>query len=183
MTGRKDHSTGKTVEIEKYDQALQKLFDEKLISQATRVTLFNWGEPTIHPQFGEIVDITQNKHGLSYNISTNAGKPIDYQPEWFKKLASLRISMCGFSQESYDKIHQFDLEKVKSNIISIVQTAKKAKYNTQAITITHHIYQFNLHEILPLYEFAKKLNVSYSPTYRISIHRKHIVSMSTMTYP
>ncbi len=165
VTGNKNHPTGKFVDVEKYDQALKVLFDHQLIYHGTKCSLFNWGEPTLHPRLSEIIDITQNKHGLFYNLSTNAGKAIEWQPEWFKKMNNLIISMCGFSQASYDRIHKFDFEKVKSNIERIVATARTAGYNTQLISVAHHVYQFNYHEVLPLYEWTKKLNISYNPSY------------------
>jgi Radical SAM superfamily. len=163
ITGRENHPKGGIVDVDNYDRALKKLLDHGLVDNKTLVSLYSWGEPTLHPQLGQILDITQNKYGFTTRLSTNAGKTIDYQKEWFTNLKSLTISMCGFSQDSYDRIHKFDFEKVKSNIINIVKVAKKARYKTERIYLVHHIYQFNIHEVPLLKKFAEKLRVSYSP--------------------
>jgi len=36
--------------------------------------------------------------------------------------------MNGFSQSSYDKIHGFDFELIKKNIIEIIKTFRNAGY-------------------------------------------------------
>jgi hypothetical protein len=163
VTGNESHPRGRFVDVEKFDQALEILLKNHLINRQTIFCLYNWGEPTLHPQFEKILAILRTKYRIQYELSTNAGKFVEYQPEWFENLSHLRISMCGFSQESYDKIHQFDFEKVKSNIVSIVQAAKKSRYNTQKIELAHHIYQFNIHEVPALREFARKLKVYHNP--------------------
>jgi len=164
VTGKSNHPKGGIVEVEKFSQALSILSSMKLVDKKTQFCLFNWGEPTLHPELDRIIDILY-KYDFKYALSTNAGKSIEYHSSWFENLSLLTISMCGFSQESYDKVHQFDFEKVKSNIISIVDTAKKSGFDTRKISIAHHIYQFNMHEVPMLSEFAKKLNVSYNPHY------------------
>jgi hypothetical protein len=134
------------------------------VDNKTTFHLYNWGEPTLHPQFGKIINILLDAD-VFWGLSTNCGKTIEYQPEWFKKCTYIRVSMCGFSQESYNKIHKLDLEKVKSNIISLVRSAEKAKWDTHHIFLAQHIYQWNIDEIFKLYNFANSLNVSFDPGY------------------
>jgi hypothetical protein len=118
----------------------------------------------LHPHLGEIIHILSSA-GLRYGLSTNCGKTIEYQTEWFKTCNYIKISMCGFSQQSYDRIHKLDFEKVKSNIVSLVEAAKKANYNTKQISIAQHIYQFNAHEILKMRDFTNELGTSFQPYY------------------
>ncbi|MDR1483794.1 MAG: radical SAM protein [Planctomycetaceae bacterium] len=166
-TGASNHSKGGIIEADKFKRAVDILFENKLIHHKTEFALYNWGEPTLHPELGKIIEILQNrKEGMiKYSLSTNAGKTVKFQPEWFKNLHGMRISMCGFSQESYDKIHGFDFEKVKANIASIVEVAEKAGYDTSRISIAQHIYQFNTHEVSQLHEFSEKLKVCFDPYY------------------
>ena len=167
ITGKSNHPKGGFVDVEKFDRSLSILTEHGLADSQTRFHLYNWGEPTLHPKLDQIIQIVQDKHSFSYGLSTNAGRSIEYRPDWFKKLGYLAISMCGFSQESYNKIHQFDFEKVKSNIISIVSAAQACGYDTRRISISHHIYQFNIHEIPRLYEWAKNLNITYNPYFAV----------------
>ncbi|MDR2641937.1 MAG: radical SAM protein [Planctomycetaceae bacterium] len=164
VTGVSNHPKGGIIEVDKFQKAVDILFENKLIDCNTEFGLYNWGEPTLHPDLGKIIDVLQNKN-LMYFLSTNAGKHVQYQPEWFKNMSGMRISMCGFSQESYNRIHGFNFEEVKKNIVSIVEVAEKASYNTHKICIAQHIYQFNTHEVSQLYEFSAKLNISFDPYY------------------
>jgi hypothetical protein len=100
--------------------------------------------------------------GINYGLSTNGGKAVTWQKEWFKNLVYLGISMPGFSQNSYDRIHGFDFNEVKENIRALVRVANEAKFNTYKIQIRYHQYQFNTYEHLPLKEFAEKLGISYT---------------------
>lgn len=162
-TGNLNHPKGGFVDIEKFDRSLSRLTEYGLANNKTVFRLYNWGEPTLHPELNRIIHIIQDKYGFSYKLSTNAGLPIEYHSNWFKKLSRLTISMSGFSQKSYNKIHQLDFEQVKSNIVSIVNAAKVSGYDTKRIDVAHHIYQFNFHEIPMLREWAKNLDISYYP--------------------
>jgi hypothetical protein len=73
--------------------------------------------------------------------------------------------MCGFSQESYNRIHKLDFEKVKANITLMVAAARKAGYNTRNICIVFHVYQFNTMEVVALQDFAHNLNIGAYPYY------------------
>jgi MoaA/NifB/PqqE/SkfB family radical SAM enzyme len=169
VTGSSNHPVGGFVEVEQFQQALDILRKNKLVHKDTTIGLYSWGEPTLHPEFDKIITVLQNANigegGFRYALSTNAGKTINYKPEWFRGLSYLTISMCGFSQESYDRIHHLDFEKVKANITALVQVARESGYNLSRISIAHHIYQFNTHEVPQIREFAKKLEISYNPYY------------------
>jgi MoaA/NifB/PqqE/SkfB family radical SAM enzyme len=164
LTGASKHPKGGIIETDKFQRAVEILFENKLITHNTEFALYNWGEPTLHPELGKIINVLQDRN-IRYSLSTNAGKAVQFQPEWFKNLHGMRISMCGFSQESYDKIHGLDFEEVKANIISIVKVAEKAGYNTSRISIAQHIYQFNTHEVSKLQEFSEELKVYFDPYY------------------
>jgi hypothetical protein len=73
--------------------------------------------------------------------------------------------MCGFSQESYNRIHKLEFEQVKRNIFSLVSVAKEAGYNTRRIVIAYHVYQFNTTEVSAMQDFADSLNISSYPYY------------------
>jgi MoaA/NifB/PqqE/SkfB family radical SAM enzyme len=164
VTGTSNHPKGGIIEVDKFQKAIDLLFENKLIDCNTEFGLYNWGEPTLHPDLGKIINILKNKN-LMYSLSTNAGRYVQYQPEWFKNMKYMMVSMCGFSQESYNKIHGFNFEKVKTNIMSIVNVAENAGYDTSKIVILQHIYQFNTHEVPMLYEFSENLKVNFNPYY------------------
>lgn len=75
---------------------------------------------------------------------------------------TLIISMPGFSQQSYDKIHGFDFEQIKRNIIKI-----KENYQANGFCGTYrialHQYQFNESELPDALAFAERLGMTVSP--------------------
>ena len=165
-TGSSSHPKGNDIDVEKFSKSINILKTNKLLSESVCFHLYVWGEPTLHPRLGDIISIIQN-HGFHYMLSTNMGHVIEFQRNWFNHLDGIIVSMCGFSQESYNIIHKLDFETVRSNIINLVNNAIAAGFNTQKIKIAHHIYQFNIEEIPYLYKFAKDLNVEYHPYYAI----------------
>lgn len=166
FTGNMGHPEGSEIDIDSFSKAFQILKSNNLIGDNTCLHLYVWGEPTLHPKLGEIISIIQN-NGVHYKLSTNFGRKIDFQKNWFYNLDGIIISMCGFSQESYNKMHRLNFEIVKDNIVNLVKNATKESYDTQKIRIAHHIYQFNVEEIPDLFRFTKELNLEYHPYYAV----------------
>ncbi|HEB71906.1 MAG TPA: hypothetical protein ENI77_04730 [Nitrospirae bacterium] len=163
ITGNKNAPPGKIISAGMFSDILGKLFAEKVIDQNTRIYLFNKGEPFLHPNLSGIIDILHN-YNLKYEISTNGS----IVPHIDKKLVSglqlLTFSMPGFSQNSYDKIHGFDFEEIKTNMTEIVRQLKQHGYEN-FININYHLYQFSLLEIKDCEFFARKLGISLEPMF------------------
>ena len=120
------------------------------------------GEPLLHPNASNIIEIL-NYHNLFYSISTNASRVVDFEVGLLKKLKFLTISMPGFSQESYDRIHGFDFEKILFNIEALIANFRKAGFRG-SVCMAYHIYQFNLAEILPARSFCSERGIIFSPS-------------------
>ena len=104
--------TGSFVDVEKFKKTINNLYERKIVDFDTNFSLFSWGEPFLHPHFNEIVTFLSNlniKFSLSSNLSVI---PKNINVDSFKSLESLIISMPGFSQNSYSKIHGFKFEKI-----------------------------------------------------------------------
>ncbi len=151
------------IDPELFYAALKKLINYKIISQDSEINVYNWGEPLLHPKFNKIIDKI-NSLSLKYCISTNASIVPVIDRNLTRNLSKIYFSMSGFSQKSYSKIHGFNFEKIKSNIIKIVKKLKSENFTGEAF-ILFHIYQFNIDEILIAYEFAKKIGVKLLPYY------------------
>lgn len=165
-TGISSHPQGNDIDIDMFSVAINVLKTNKLISESVCFHLYVWGEPTLHPRLGDIIKILQS-NGFHYMLSTNIGHSVDFQKSWFDYLDGVIISMCGFSQESYNRIHKLNFNAVKTNIINLVNVAANAGYDISKITVAHHIYQFNIEEIPDLYNFTKELKIGYHPYYAI----------------
>jgi len=143
---------------------IEYLQQNDFLCETTEIHLYNWGEPLIHPQFNEFVEIL-SVNNLNWGISTNASKVPHIKPNIdCSGLKSLVFSCCGYSQASYDHIHGFNAKKIRSNIIEIINlfNEKGSKGN---ILMNFHVYQFNPDELFPLYKFCFDNKITFAPTY------------------
>lgn len=149
---------GSIVNIQDFERAIIYMKNNSIIDDNTIISLFNWGEPFLHPQFEEIVEFL-DKENIYFALSTNASKTLNLSKKGvFKNLSFITFSMPGFSQKSYDKIHGFNFEKIKRNILQTLETLKNGGFRGRAI-IAFHVYQFNMDEIPLAVEFAKTNNL------------------------
>lgn len=140
---------------------MDKLCKHKIIGEESHINLFWWGEPTLHSKLNEIIKVTQDFH-VEYVLSTNAAVYRKIEDDALQNIKRFIISMPGFSQDSYTRIHQFDFKKVVQNIIRYVEDFKKAG-KVDKIWIAYHIYQFNIDEIYRCYQFCYDLGISFNP--------------------
>lgn len=151
------------VTVEAFTTVMNKLFAHGWIDRQSMVHLFTWGEPTLHPQLHEIISYV-TAMGLKFGLSTNAYKRPFIDADFTRNLAQLIISMPGFSQASYDRVHGFDFNKVKENIEVLVQDVHR--FNPLVdIQLNFHIYRFNTNEVSAGEEFARQLGIRFNPYY------------------
>jgi MoaA/NifB/PqqE/SkfB family radical SAM enzyme len=151
--------TKKFMSAREFSYIVDRLFSNKLINSNTTLMLYNWGEPFLNPELIDILKIIC-KRGCKYTLSTNASKYIQIPREVQQNLLEFTISMPGFSQDSYSKIHQFSFDKIIKNITKFIMDI-----DPQKITIGYHIYQFNIDEIDSAYSFFSKYGINMSPYY------------------
>lgn len=157
-------ANGNFVSIEKFKKSIEYMLDNKFIQNGALISLYNWGEPLLHPKLKEIIKYLTDKD-LKIIISTNASKLITFEGiDELRNLESITYSMCGFSQNSYDKIHGFDFEKIKSNIVKMTKNFKDAGFKGTFL-IAYHIYQFNVDELIEMIEFARENDIQPMPSY------------------
>jgi wyosine [tRNA(Phe)-imidazoG37] synthetase (radical SAM superfamily) len=63
VTGRANHPAGGFIDTGHFQEALSILFKNKLVHNKTYFSLYNWGEPTLHPTFAKIIKLIQNTGG------------------------------------------------------------------------------------------------------------------------
>lgn len=151
-----------------FENTLTKLLNTGVIDSRSVISLYNWGEPFLHPRLLEIIGIA-NKLKIKYAISTNAAKIPAVTGEFVRNLDHVIFSMCGFSQESYRRIHGFDFEKIKNNIIKFVNDCQLHGFRGEFF-ISFHVYRFNTGEIKACEDFASKHGIVFRPYYAILNH-------------
>lgn len=157
-----EHRSSNFVTGENFRTAIVRLIDLNLIGKDTVICLYNWGEPLLHPNIQDLLLILKAKK-LHFGISTNASKVLKFERGLLTNLDHLTISMPGFSQESYDRIHGFDFNKILSNIDGLLANFRDAGFAGQA-KIAYHIYQFNLGEIIHARDFCLKRKINFAPS-------------------
>jgi len=80
-----------------YDSLKEKIYDK--FKGIIPVIHFTGGEPTIHNNFQEIVDLFHEDYSLQ--LTTNGSKIISYPIDVFKKFEAIDISLYGLSAEEY----------------------------------------------------------------------------------
>lgn len=168
LTGGSKQKTGGVITPAIFETTLTKLLNAGVIDSATVISLYNWGEPFLHPGLHEIISII-NKLDIKYAISTNAAKIPVVTGEFTKNLDHVIFSMCGFSHESYHRIHGFDFEKIKNNITKLVDDCRFNGFRGDFF-ISYHVYRFNTGEIKACEDFASKNGIVFRPYYAILNH-------------
>ncbi|KAF0146419.1 MAG: hypothetical protein FD156_87 [Nitrospirae bacterium] len=168
LTGGGKEKSGGMILPDVFENTLTKLLRSQVIDSKSVVSLYNWGEPFLHPRLHEIISII-NKLNIKYAISTNAAKIPAINGEFTRNLDHVIFSMCGFSQASYRRIHGFDFEKIKNNIIKLVDDCRFNGFRGDFF-ISYHVYRFNTDEIKACENFASRHGIVFRPYYAILNH-------------
>lgn len=178
---KKQEEIRKMMDVDLFEEVVRKLKEYKIIGKESQIDLFWWGEPFLNPQLKDIIKITQ-KYDVEYVLSTNAFHYQKLEKKDCKNLKRLIISMPGFSQCSYDKIHQFDFKVILENIRKYVQDLREAGV-ADKIWVAYHIYQFNLGEIFDCYQFCCDLGISFNPGFAFPLLVKERIGYAKNELP
>lgn len=161
--------TRKMMDPELFEKAVRKLLEYGIIGKGGHVNLFWWGEPMLHPQLERFIMILQDvgkengyQEGIPYILSTNAYHYRHLKPQELGNIERLIISLPGFSQSSYDKIHEFNFSVIEDNVRRYAEDFEAAGKKDR-IWVAYHVYQFNLLEIYDCYSFCNSLGISFNP--------------------
>ena len=69
ITGNGTQSGG-IVDLEKFKETIQSLFERNIADINTTFHLYNWGEPFLHPKFSEIISFL-SKRDIKFHLSSN----------------------------------------------------------------------------------------------------------------
>lgn len=150
--------------FEKFKEIYEHLISKDLITNETRLGLFNWGEPFLNNDFLKICEyLSDNKQ--KYILSTNASIFREAKKEnTYSFCEYIYFSVPGFSQESYDRIHRFNFKTIKENIRKIYTNMCKNGFNGDGI-ISAHLYKFSIEETKELDKWAKSLGLKVGAYY------------------
>lgn len=167
--------------IDTFKSVINRLETLDFLHRDVVINLYAIGEPFLNRDLPEMFSYLNSK-SLKYAISTNASIPMlfDKKTEILKNLTNLIISIPGFSQESYDRVHAFRFEKIKQNIVKMINNYRKCGFKGDA-RLVYHVYQFNLDEIYKAKTFAEENQLDFYPYYAILYEYRHVRDYLTDT--
>ncbi len=156
-------SSGKFVDFDEFKRTIFYLRDNGFIDLNTQIALYNWGEPFLHPKFKEIMKFMHTEN-IKTMLSTNCSKAVLFEEDGIlSNVEQIILSMPGFSQRSYDRIHGFNFRNIIRNILEMIRNFRSVGFKERFL-LAFHIYQFNLDEILPAKEFTEQYQIHFMPT-------------------
>ncbi len=168
ITGRGDIKPGKMMSLDLFKKTVLRLKELELAADDCILALYSWGEPFLNPEINEILEFCADVNHKVY-LSTNASVYKSLSSKAINAITYMFISMPGFSQTAYNRIHGFDVRKIKANIENFVRDFKK--YSQPGfIQLRQHIYQWNPEEIPMCARFAARLGVDFYPYYAYVAH-------------
>lgn len=126
------------------------------------IWLFNWGEPLLHPQIGEIIQQVREAE-LPCHLSTNLNTERGLREVAKADPTNLKISLSGFSQDTYAMTHRRgNLNLVKANLYLLRHYLDKYRTTTR-VWIGHHLYRNNHHQIEMVAALCQELGFEHHP--------------------
>lgn len=128
-----------------YRQVLQKIRREDPFTGI--ITLYNWGEPLIHPDLPKILNIT-HENGFLSAVSSNLCVDKDFteviqsRPTWF------RVSVSGWG-ENFEITHTGGKWETFYSNLHKLRTLMDAYHPDMIVEVFYHIYRHNVHEDFP----------------------------------
>lgn len=141
-------------------------------------TLVGSGEPTLHPDFTEIIS-TMKTIGIEIGLFTNGSRINEEMASAIvNNLTFVRISLNGATKDMHNKIHKTrDFDKIINNVKALVKMKKGELFPTIGIQMgVHHI---NYEQIPDMADLGNSLNVDYlefKPVYYIRNKADQIVN-------
>jgi len=148
---------------DKFEHILQKLKGEIRCARLV-VWLYNWAEPLLHPDIGELITISRRYCdwvGLSTNLNIRKHDRIERAlmaaPHGFK------ISLSGFEEETYRRSHAGgDMDLVKENLVLVGDILRKSQPDIRRVWVGYHVYRDNAgRELHDMEGFAKRCGIDF----------------------
>ena len=131
-------------------------------SARPQVSLFNWGEPLLHPELPRFIT-TLRRNGMACHLSTNLNVRRGLEEMIAADPDDLKISISGWTPETYGRTHKRgDLALVKANLVRVREYADRHGASTN-IWVSHHLYRSNLGELEAVRQACAELGFAHNP--------------------
>lgn len=152
---------------------------EPLMDIVEEVTLMGWGEPTIHPNFIEMLEII-NQHDARKYFCTNGmnlGKikdaVFDYNVDVFA------VSLDGATDETNSRIRRgSQIDIITKNLKEIVQIKKERGLKYPWINFVFCAMRSNLHELPDLVRLAAEIGIEEVKVVYLTVFGEELMNES-----
>jgi hypothetical protein len=127
--------------------------------QRPQILLYNWGEAFLHPRLAEFVRHVQ-ENSLPVILSSNFSNVFDIKKVVRLRPDYLRVSLSGFTQDTYQKGHKNgDIKLVKSNIYLLKHYMDRLDSHFP-VELYYHLYKDNLtSDFFGILKLAQELEI------------------------
>lgn len=165
-TGRKNRYGQKNAECKphfmnaaEFERGLGQLINNGVLSPSAEIELYNWGEPLLNPDLDGILSVIE-KYDMPFHLSTNCSYLKYFTGEHLKNMTLFMVSLSGFSQSTYGKIHGFDFQRILENINTAAEILN-SRGLLHLMEINFHVYNFNIHEIAAARKYFESRNIRF----------------------
>jgi len=145
---------------------------ESLFKKSLHIILSVDGEPTIHPEFEDILDSIDGY----VSLQTNGMKPLSFYERIVPKLRYIRFSVDAATAETFKLIRndRFD------HLLDVIKLAVKIRDENDlylTIALDYVVMQTNKHEMLDFCKLAVDLNVNdvmFTPIHKLDCYPQPI---------
>ncbi len=149
--------------VENFRATLEKIRKDNQDKGRLHVDLYNWGDPSLHPELPALVKLVHEFDmgcGLSSNLNVfpHMREVIKENPDY------LRISLSGYFNDVYQKTHrQGDVNAVKANMYLLRHLLDRYR-STTIVQVGFHIYRSNFpRDFLKIRELCDELGFIFDP--------------------
>ena len=162
MRDKKENRPTQLIENDLFYKIIDKIVEEST-NKNCFVSVFDWGEPTLHPELPKFISYI-NQKGLKSRVSSNLNHEADFRSIIKSNPTEFQISISGFSSDIYSTTHaRGNIFKVKSHMYKLRQYANQFKSNTE-FHVCYHVYKHNFSEDFEnMKKLSEELNFKFIP--------------------
>ena len=129
----------------------------------TWVSLYDWGEPTLHQDLPLFIEYL-NKKKLRSRVSSNLNFDADFRSIVKSNPTEFKISISGYNEDVYSTTHKRGkIEKVLSNIYKLKKFRDEFNTSTKFI-MNFHVYKHNVGKDFSMMEkLCKEIGFEFRP--------------------
>ncbi|MBN3038770.1 MAG: hypothetical protein JW869_05055 [Candidatus Omnitrophica bacterium] len=148
-----------------FKRIVDKFVEENVL--VNHIEIGNWGEPLLNPAIHQIIRYAKsNPSFMQKGATVQVNTTLNHLPEPNDFLKSgvddIRITLSGMTQEIYSRYHRGgNIEKVKSNILKLVQLKNAAKLKNLQIKLIFLNFIYNKKDSELAEKFCRKHDIKF----------------------